>query len=83
MDVSLTPQLEDFVRRKVESGQFESSSEVIREALRLLAARDADDAAKLDALRAEIRKGLESGPATELDFENVRRKARAGFNAAG
>ena len=37
MNVNLTPQLEEMVRRKVASGLYNSASEVIREALRLLA----------------------------------------------
>jgi antitoxin ParD1/3/4 len=41
MNVSLTPQLEEFVRRKVESGLYNNASEVIRESLRLLIERDA------------------------------------------
>lgn len=41
MNVSLTPQLEEFVRRKVESGLYNNASEVIREGLRLLIERDA------------------------------------------
>lgn len=41
MNVSLTPQLEEFVRRKVESGLYNNASEVIREGLRLLVDRDA------------------------------------------
>lgn len=40
MNVSLTPDLERFVRDKVASGLYNSSSEVVREALRLLVARD-------------------------------------------
>ncbi len=40
MNVSLTPQLEDFVRQKVASGFYGSASEVVREALRLLGERD-------------------------------------------
>lgn len=36
MNVSLTPQLEQFVAAKVESGRYTSASEVVREALRLL-----------------------------------------------
>lgn len=40
MNVSLTPQLEEFVRRKVESGLYNNASEVIREGLRLLIERD-------------------------------------------
>ena len=34
MNVSLTPELERAVRRKVESGLYNNTSEVIREALR-------------------------------------------------
>lgn len=40
MNISLTPTLEKFVQDKVASGLYNSVSEVIREALRLLAARD-------------------------------------------
>lgn len=40
MNVSLTPQLEEFVRRKVESGLYNNASEVIREGLRLLIEKD-------------------------------------------
>lgn len=36
MNVSLTPELEKYVNRKVESGFYHSSSEVIRAALRLM-----------------------------------------------
>lgn len=45
MNVSLTPDLERFVREKVESGLYNSASEVVREALRLLLDRDRDEAA--------------------------------------
>jgi antitoxin ParD1/3/4 len=40
MNVSLTPQLEKFVSAKVESGRYNSASEVVREALRLLEEHD-------------------------------------------
>ncbi|HMD98741.1 MAG TPA: type II toxin-antitoxin system ParD family antitoxin [Terriglobia bacterium] len=36
MNVSLTPELEEFVQTKVQSGRYNSASEVVREALRLL-----------------------------------------------
>jgi len=35
MNVSLSPALEDFVKTKLESGLYNSTSEVVREALRL------------------------------------------------
>ncbi len=54
MNVSLTPQLEELVRRKVESGLYNNASEVVREALRLMEERD-----RLSRLRAAIAAGDE------------------------
>ena len=72
MNVSLTPQLEEFVREKVESGMYGSASEVIRQALRMLEERES----RLKALRLEIDKGLSSGRAGTSDevFARVREK---------
>ncbi|QRM34093.1 type II toxin-antitoxin system ParD family antitoxin [Microvirga sp. VF16] len=36
MNVSITPKLEQFVAARVASGQYQSASEVVRAALRLL-----------------------------------------------
>ena len=46
MNVSLTPELERYIRRKVESGLYSNASEVVREALRLLVGREGTDAGK-------------------------------------
>jgi putative addiction module CopG family antidote len=40
MNVSLTPELEKLVQKKVQTGRYTSASEVIREALRLMEPRD-------------------------------------------
>lgn len=64
--VALGDTLSDFARRKVQSGEFGSTSEVIRAGVRLLAERDARRA----ALEAAIEKGLESGPATPFDWDD-------------
>jgi antitoxin ParD1/3/4 len=40
MNVTLTPALEEFVRGKVESGDFRSAEEVVWEGLRLLRQQD-------------------------------------------
>ena len=40
MNISLTPTLEKFVQDKVASGLYNSVSEVIREALRMMASKD-------------------------------------------
>jgi antitoxin ParD1/3/4 len=41
MNISLTPRLEAMIREKVESGLYNNSSEVVREALRLMERQDA------------------------------------------
>lgn len=56
MNVSLTPQLEDFARGLVKSGRYNSASEVVRESLRLLEEREA----KHERLRRLIQEGIES-----------------------
>ena len=55
MNVSLTPELEELVNEKVRSGLYQTASEVVREALRLLKQRDNE------ARRADQQAGL---PAT-------------------
>lgn len=77
MNINLTPQLEEIVRQKVESGLYSSASEVVREALRLMEERDQFRAAKLSQLRQAIQDGLDSGPAVELDGEDLKRAGRA------
>lgn len=54
MNVSLTPELEQFVQEKVKTGRYLSASEVVREALRLLEERDRLREIKIDILRKEI-----------------------------
>ncbi len=54
---------EAFVEGLVEGGRYETPSDVRRASLRLMEEREA----KLEALRAEIQKGFDSGPAREFD----------------
>jgi antitoxin ParD1/3/4 len=60
MNVSLTPELEKFVSAKVEAGRYNSASEVVREALRLLEEYDQNRAARMAELNQEIGRRLES-----------------------
>ncbi len=59
MNVSLTPELEKFVRQKVNTGRYLSASEVIREALRLLEERDMQRQMRIEKLRREVAVGIE------------------------
>ena len=58
MNVSLTPELEELIAQKVQSGRYTSASEVIREALRLLEEQDQIRQKRLEAIRREIDEGL-------------------------
>jgi len=76
MNINLTPQLETMVREKVTSGLYGSASEVVREALRLMEQQDRLRGIKLEQLRRDIQEGIDSGPAGELDIEEVKRRGR-------
>src|SRR5258708_4506343 len=58
MNVSLTPELENFVSAKVESGRYNSASEVVREALRLLEEHDSARASQLAEFNKELSRRL-------------------------
>lgn len=80
MNVSLTSELENYVKSKVAAGMYNSVSEVMREELRLLKERDAMQAIRLEALRQDINKGMDSlerGEAKPLDIEAIKDKGRA------
>jgi antitoxin ParD1/3/4 len=80
MNVSLTPQLESYLKQKVAGGMYSSVSEVIREALRLLEERDALQSMKIEALRQDISQGLTSLDNDEgkpLNIEAIKAKARS------
>ena len=55
----------EYARRKVASGEYGSTSEVVREAMRRYIAEDLE----VEALRRLIREGEESGPAEPFDFD--------------
>jgi antitoxin ParD1/3/4 len=72
MNVSLTPELEQFVHEKVKSGRYLSASEVVREGLRLLEERERLYQSKLAKLQQEIAIGIEQTDRGEVwDGETV------------
>lgn len=74
---SITQELEGFVKRLIESGRYSSQSEAVRAALRLLEDQERLREMKLEALREKVQEGLESGPASMLDMEEIKEQARA------
>ena len=81
VNVSITPELEEFVQSLVASGRYHSASEVVRDALRLLRRHDELTRIEAEELRREIQLGLddlEQGRVVdgEQAFEEIRRMSR-------
>jgi len=58
-NVVLTDHQEQMIEALVTSGRYQNASEVLREGLRLVEHREAEDAAKLEALRNAVQVGLD------------------------
>lgn len=58
MNVHLTPELEQLVQNKVQSGRYNSASEVVREALRLMEQKDELRAIQIQELRNRMDRAL-------------------------
>jgi antitoxin ParD1/3/4 len=58
MNVSLTSEMKHWVQQKVGSGLYTSASEVVREAIRALHAKETQSRAKLANLRDAIQEGI-------------------------
>lgn len=72
MNVSLTPELETLINEKVKSGNYNSASEVVREALRLLKEEDELKRIRREEVRREVMKGvadMEAGRYTTISNE--------------
>lgn len=67
LNISIPEALRDFIETRVESGEYQSASEFVRELVRR-------EKQALDSLLVE---GLNSGSVAPLDFARVRAKARA------
>ena len=75
---SIGKHFEELIDNLVESGRYATASEVMREGLRLVEEREERRKAKLEALRAEIQKGFDSGPMEEVGdmFERIKSEGR-------
>ncbi len=73
---TLGEHFEIFIKEMVGSGRYASASEVMRDSLRLLEEREKMRVARLAALRADIREGLDSGAPVPLDIAEIKETAR-------
>jgi antitoxin ParD1/3/4 len=82
MNVSLTTEMNQWITGKIESGQYKSYSEVVRDGLRLLQSREEQRKAMLEDLRHELLLGvkqLDVGKSRKFDSElsqNIKSNAR-------
>ncbi len=81
-NVVISEDLTQFIKRKVESGEYGSADELIENAVRMLKIGDNDepigktDGERLVWLRSAYLAGLASGDAGPLDFETLKAEAR-------
>ena len=69
-NVVLTERNEALIETLIESGRYQNASEVLRDGLRLIEQREAEEAAKLERFRAAVQIGLddaEHGRVTRFD----------------
>ena len=76
ISIALTPEMLAVVREAVESGEYASSSEVMREALRDWKRRRSLEQKEIEELRRLWTEGLESGPSRFADMAEIKAEAR-------
>lgn len=82
LNVVISDDLESFVRRKVDTGEYDSPEHVVEDALRMLRIGDREEPIgkteeeRLAWLRAAWKAGIASGDAGPLDFEALKAEAR-------
>jgi antitoxin ParD1/3/4 len=72
VNISLTPQLTKFLQSRVKSGRYQTTSEVVRNALRLLERQEIQQESGLRQLKAKLNRGAAQAERGELlDGETV------------
>ena len=66
VNISITPELDAFLQAKVESGRYQTTSEVVREALRLLERQEQERDEAFNQLKAKLDQGAAQAERGEL-----------------
>ena len=89
MEITLTPEIEELLKKEMETGDYVSNTDILREGLLLLRSKKIPAEVKLENLKSEIYKGInavkqknfqEYNTAEEL-IEEVIVEAHAEFNS--
>lgn len=81
LSIALTPEMAAVVRQCVESGEYASSSEVIREALRDWKLKRSLQQNEIAELRNLWQAGIESGPGRFAGIDAIKAEARKRLSA--
>jgi antitoxin ParD1/3/4 len=76
-NVVLTDHQANMVERLVTSGRYQNASEVLREGLRLVEQREAEDALRLEALRSAVQVGIDDIQAGRFETFDSKESLRA------
>jgi antitoxin ParD1/3/4 len=79
MEISLTPKLEQFIKKQVDSGRYASEADVVLAAVQSFEEREMIYQGRFDELRREVMIGYEAAERGEvidgeIVFENLRTK---------
>ena len=84
MNVSLGEKWEQFIEKKLQTGDYQSASELVRDGLRLIEQRDLltqrGEVSSFEELQTALLAGVRSGPATpmtENDWKSLRAEVQA------
>ena len=81
VNISLTPELGAFLQSRVRSGRYQTTSEVVREALRLLERQERDRGEALQELKAKLERGAKQAARGEwLEGDEVFEELRQAIN---
>lgn len=80
--IALTPEMAGFVRRAVDAGEYASTSEAIRDAVREWKERRDLLGYTIEELRVLVQEGLDSGQSSRASMADVKGEARRRFEAS-
>ena len=76
LSIALTPEFAADIRQAIATGEYASTSEVVRDALRAWKLVRQERQAAIEALRQVWREGADSGAGELLDAEDIKRRGR-------
>jgi antitoxin ParD1/3/4 len=80
--IALTPEMAGFIRGAVQSGEYASTSEAIRDAVREWKERRDLLGYTIEELRNAVQEGLDSGPSHHAGMDDIKAEARRRLKSA-